>query len=128
MRSMRRLLAKPWSFWLRRGCAGFVVAEDNFRVFAMDEIEFLAQVEVFGITFDEVECGMLLTRALDHGVADLDADAVSQVDGSKKLPGLAAHGEDALLGRDDEAQEVLDAVVEITIRANPFGTVGATAS
>src|SRR5215471_15256101 len=85
-----------------------------------DVVELFVELEIFGITLQEMQIGMLGGGVIDHHLADLDANSKFRHDGSEKMAGFAAHVKDALARFDDKLQDALETVVKVFVGANPL--------
>ena len=87
-------------------------------VVKQDVVESFVQLEVFGVTLNKMQIGMLAARILNHGIADFNTHTKLWPDGSKKVAGFATHVENALPRLDNELQHALERVVKVVVALN----------
>src|SRR5208283_5751084 len=93
------------------------VAED-------DVVEGLVQMQVFRVGGEKAKLRIITLRYLDQPLADFDSHSVGRLNRGQQMPGLAANFQHALSRLNDESQQALEAVVEVTVRPNPAVAIG----
>src|SRR5271165_7010266 len=79
-----------------------------------DVVESLVQVQVFRVGGKKVKLRIIALRHLDQPLADFDSHSVGWLDRSQQVSGLAANFQHAFSRFNDEAQQALEAVIEVT--------------
>src|SRR5271157_5930458 len=88
------------------------VAED-------DVVEGLVQVQVFRVGGEKMKLRIVLFRDLDQPLADFYSHSVGWLNRGQQVSGLAADFQHAFARLNDEAQQALEPVIEVTVGAHP---------
>src|SRR5579864_7748183 len=94
------------------------------NVVEQNVIESFVQLEVFRITLNKMQIGMLAACVFDHRIADFNANPIRWPDRSKKVAGLTTHVEHTFAGLDNELQRSLERVVKVVVALNILVALG----